>query len=169
MSIATRSRSLSAEPGLDVEPNYANNEDFYDVHMGLPEFEIGKAYESSRLPKATVTYTLNFSNVGTTPASGLVISDQLPSNVTWKSGGSYDASSQTITLTWPNLAIDASGSVHFSGELACSGEAVNDRYQVASSDQGVGGPKWGRKLPLASSRRRLMPSSATRPIRWPAQ
>jgi uncharacterized repeat protein (TIGR01451 family) len=110
-----------------------------------PELQIDKSVEGSRVAGTIVTYTLTVSNVSDIAASGLVITDQLPSNVTWINGGIYDDASGIITWQWPNLPASETVALQFSGRLGCSGQVVNDRYRVAESDQGVSSP-WGEAL-----------------------
>jgi uncharacterized repeat protein (TIGR01451 family) len=105
-----------------------------------PVFEISKEYESSMVAGTQVTYTLTFSNIGSFTGTGLVITDALPANVTWISGGNYEEGTGIISWTWPSLSPGASAEVQFVGQLGCSGQIVNDSYQVATSDQGSSSP-----------------------------
>jgi len=105
-----------------------------------PVFEIGKEYESSEVAGTLVTYTLTFTNIGSLTGTGLVITDALPANVTWVSGGSYDDGTGIISWARSSLSPGTDESVQFVGQLGCSGQVVNDSYQVASSDQGSSSP-----------------------------
>lgn len=110
-----------------------------------PELRIGKTVEGNRLAGTIVTYTLTVSNVSAVNATGLVITDQLPSNVTWIGGGAYNGDTGIITWQWPSLEASATTALQFSGRLGCSGQVINDRYRVAASDQGATSP-WGEAL-----------------------
>ncbi|HET6444592.1 MAG TPA: PKD domain-containing protein [candidate division Zixibacteria bacterium] len=105
-----------------------------------PVFEISKEYDSSMVAGTQVTYTLTFSNIGSLTGTGLVITDALPANVTWISGGNYDEGTGIISWTWPSLSPGSTADVQFVGQLGCSGQVVNDSYQVAISDQGSSSP-----------------------------
>ena len=83
------------------------------VRTLAPVFEIGKTYGGNRVAGTLVTYTLTFSNVGDLMGTGLVITDRLPSNVTWVSGGHYDDGSSVISWTWPSLAVRNTAVVSF--------------------------------------------------------
>ncbi len=66
------------------------------------------------LAGAELTYTLNFANNGTAPASAVTLSDSLPANTSFVSasgGGSFDAGSNTVVWNLGTLAAGASGSV----------------------------------------------------------
>ncbi|MFN2187965.1 MAG: PKD domain-containing protein, partial [Candidatus Promineifilaceae bacterium] len=102
-----------------------------------PVFEISKDYESSEIAGTLITYTLTFTNIGDLADTGIVVTDELPSNVTWLSGGDYDDVSGIITWDGLVLGPGASDEVQFVGKLGCSGQVVNDSYQVADSDLGV--------------------------------
>jgi uncharacterized repeat protein (TIGR01451 family) len=128
-----------------LEPDKDRVINVFQAAVAPPELSIGKAVQGSRMAGTIVTYTLTVSNVSDVVASGLVITDQLPANVTWLGGGSYDGGSGIITWQWPTLAGGQTAAVQFSGRLACSGQVVNDHYRVADSDQGVTSP-WGEAL-----------------------
>ena len=127
----------SAMPDLDVEPFYDNNSSSRADAIMLPYFTISKVYDSSRIAGLLVTYTLTVENPGHASGSGLVISDALPANVTYLSGGSFDGATQTVSWHVAELGTGESVPVQFVGRLAHSGIVVNDQYRVAGSNEGV--------------------------------
>jgi uncharacterized repeat protein (TIGR01451 family) len=98
-------------------------------------FDLSKAYASSAVVGTPITYTLTVTNVGSSVATNVVLSDTIPDGVTEVSG--------SVIYPWVWWIIDtipAEGGVvteTFSGVLPCSGDVVNDEYLVARSDQGV--------------------------------
>jgi len=75
-------------------------------------------------PNDTVTYTVNFSNTGSVPATGVVITDVLDTNLTYVDASctpaaacAYNSSNKTLTWTIGNLASGASGSGTFQAKV----------------------------------------------------
>jgi uncharacterized repeat protein (TIGR01451 family) len=106
-------------------------------------------------PGQTLTYTLTFTNTGVGPAHNIVISDTLPSGVSYQScslgslAGSCSESGGTVTFTLTNpLAAGASASVTITVQVTTSGPTTltntatlnytdsggNARTPVTSSD-----------------------------------
>jgi uncharacterized repeat protein (TIGR01451 family) len=110
-----------------------------DLTLYLPELSISKNYVSNQVAGMPVNYTLTINNTGG-PATNLLVTDVLPTTIDWVSGGNYEAGTRTVSWNVATLAGDTSADVQFEGELACSGEALNDDYQVVSSDEGVSSP-----------------------------
>ena len=110
-----------------------------------PILTIDKEYESDEIAQAPITYTLTVTNNGDSVATGVIITDRVPDNVTWVSGGSYDPVTRIVSWTVESIAAGISKNVQFTGELACSGQVVNDRYRVSASDQGISSP-WGEPV-----------------------
>jgi uncharacterized repeat protein (TIGR01451 family) len=128
-----------------LEPDRDRVINVFQGVVAVPDLQIGKSVEGSRLAGTIVTYNLTISNVGGLAASSLVITDHLPANITWLSGGSYDEDSGIIAWGLPALAAGDAATVEFAGRLACSGQVTNDRYRVVPNDQGVASP-WGQAL-----------------------
>ena len=69
-------------------------------------------------PGETVTYTLEVTNLGTVEPRDVVVSDALPSGLTFlqaSSGGAYDAGSHSVTWILPVLAYQATSSLTIEG------------------------------------------------------
>lgn len=110
-----------------------------DLTLYLPEFSISKDYASSQIAGMPISYTLTVDNTGGL-ATDLLVTDVLTDTIEWVNGGNYDVGTRTISWTVPSLAGDTSTDVQFEGLLACSGEALNDDYRVASSGEGISSP-----------------------------
>jgi uncharacterized repeat protein (TIGR01451 family) len=128
----------SDQPGLDIEPDYANNADAFVALVELPYFEVGKVYESNRVAGMPITYTLTVTNNGYAEGTNVELIDWTPDGFTYLGGGSYNAG----LVTWMLPAIDPEGgaaTAQFWGALQCeAGGIVNNQYyRVESSDQGV--------------------------------
>lgn len=131
---------IRSDDPADVEADYGDNVDTASVTILAPALAIDKAYAGSAVAGTPVTYTLTVTNEGTLAAGNLLITDSLPANLTWLSGGSHDTGSGLISWTAPTLAAGATMDASFSGELACSGSVVNDQYGVtADGDVGATG------------------------------
>lgn len=141
-TLVNQSTIASDQPDVDVEPFYDNNSSSHTGEIMLPYFTISKVYDSSRIAGLLVTYTLTVENPGRAAGTGLVVQDTLPANVTYVSGGSYDAGTNTVSWQVADLADGGSVQVHFVGQLGHSGQVVNNQYRVASSNEGVVG-EWG--------------------------
>ena len=62
------------------------------------------------LPGGTITYAINWENTNPTTVDNVVIVDDLPVEVTWVSGGVYDAGTHTVTWTIGTLGPGEAGS-----------------------------------------------------------
>ena len=88
-------------------------------------------------PGSTITYTLNYGNGATgSLASAVVVSDVLPTGTTFVSatrGGTFNASTKTVTYQVGNLAAGASGSVQLVVKVAATATAGSVITNAASS------------------------------------
>jgi uncharacterized repeat protein (TIGR01451 family) len=75
------------------------------------------------------TYTLTISNSGDTAANGLVISDTLPANANYVSGGSLNG--DVVTWNIPNLAAQSTISVQLT--VTATQTVINQDYGVIAS------------------------------------
>jgi uncharacterized repeat protein (TIGR01451 family) len=83
----------------------------------------------------TVDFTLTVTNDGPDDATGVVVTDQLPSGLTYRSqtgDGTYDAATGRWTVG--NVANGASASIRLTARVDAIGSLVN-RAQVSASDQ----------------------------------
>jgi uncharacterized repeat protein (TIGR01451 family) len=84
-------------------------------------------------PGDTLTYTLTATNNAAWPATGVVVTDELPAPLTFVSasdGGSYDATTRTVT--W-NLGELAGGAARTAQVVATVGAGLQDGTQVQNS------------------------------------
>jgi uncharacterized repeat protein (TIGR01451 family) len=125
------------QPDVDVETDYTNNSASHSAAINLPYFTIRKSFAGSQIVGQLVTYTLTVENPGNAVGTGLVITDALPTNVTWVSGGSYDAGTQVISWSVAEVLSGESAEVQFTGRVRQGETAVNQWYRVIGSDQGV--------------------------------
>jgi len=134
---------LQESPVLDVDPLPGNNSFELLVPVLAPRFELEKSYEGTRVAGMPVTYTLAVTNTGHTEGTDVVLSDTMPSGLTYEaSDGTFDGDA----VTWAIDSLAAAGgaaSRWFRAALPCAaGESiVNEDYAVVGSAEGVSGPQ----------------------------
>jgi len=133
---------LQQSPVEDVDYDPGNNLFELPVTILGPRFELAKTATGGPAAGARLAYTLTVTNNGSEAGSGVVLSDTVPTGLTYGGGdGSFDGSD----VVWNLGSIAANGGTAegwFWGTLTCSvGEQVdNAQYRVVSSDQGVTTP-----------------------------
>ncbi|MFZ0547110.1 MAG: PKD domain-containing protein [Candidatus Promineifilaceae bacterium] len=138
--LLTNNIEMYSDDPNDVEPDYNNNASSASLTIFAPAFTISKGYESAEIAGLPVSYTLTFSNTGNLVGTGIVVTDMVPANVTWVSGGSYNPGTGIVSWIVPTLDAGQTADIGFVGTLACSGSAVNDDYMVTGSNEGPGSP-----------------------------
>lgn len=111
-----------------------------------PSLSIAKvvAPEADVLPGGTVTYTITLSNTGDGPATGIVLTDALPEEVSfggWIEQG--DATESDGTIQWAgDLQADASVTIAFTATVgtdpALAGSTVTNSASFTSANAGSG-------------------------------
>lgn len=108
-----------------------------------PKFEIGKGYDGNRVAGTSITCTLTVTNVGNEVATGVIVSDSVP---TYLTGVTVGDGTLQLPFAWWQLGPVAPGggtvTATFQATLPCTAglTIVNDDYGVRGSDQGVSGP-----------------------------
>ena len=122
----------------DIDPYLENNVFELPVTVLAPAFEVSKTFQSSQVAGMPLRYDLSLANVGSLPATDVVLVDTLPEAVTF--GGS-DGSFATGGVSWDIASLDAGATITgwITGSLTCQAgvEVVNQEYGVASSAEGV--------------------------------
>ena len=91
-------------------------------------------------PKSVVTYTLTVKNIGTGPATSVVVTDPLPANTTFQGAmesGAID--NGVVKWTIPSIAAGASAQVHFQASISDAlkkkvSTIVNDGVKAVSAE-----------------------------------
>jgi len=108
-----------------------------------PNLTVSKsAAPTSAPPGATVTYTLAYGNSGTGAATTTTLSDVLPATLTYvagsaSGGGSYNASTRTISWAPGTVAAGANGQVTFQATIAATatvGSTIANTASIASAE-----------------------------------
>jgi large repetitive protein len=121
----------------DVEPDYDNNVFDLPVTILAPSLQVAKTYQTTGIGGSVVTYTLTVTNIGSSDATHVVLSDTLPAGLTYGSGdGSFDGTD----VTWTIATVASGGgtaTAWFRATLPAEGTVTNAAYRVVSSDQGA--------------------------------
>ncbi len=128
----------SDQPISDTEAIYSNNSDSYNVPIALPVFTVSKRYASSRIAGTLVTYTLSVTNSGHAAGTNVVLSDTIPSGLSYGGGGSLVISD--VTWLFTSIApVSGTASGWFNAVLPCAAgqNVTNNAYQVVGSNEGV--------------------------------
>jgi uncharacterized repeat protein (TIGR01451 family) len=127
--------------GTDLNPadNIASDSDVVLApYIVLEKQATGPVYVGNQL-----TYTLNWSNGGTTTANSVVIEDVLPANTTLvggsiTGGGTYDSGTRTITWNLGDKAAGASGTVGFAVTVNVGAGGALQTTPTLSTETGSG-------------------------------
>ncbi len=88
-----------------------------------------------------VTYTLTASNTGSLPATGVVVTDRIPTSsafVSATAGGTYSAVTSTVTWSLGSLAPGQQSPLGVTVRAPCSGTSlVNDTYAISGTPGGT--------------------------------
>jgi uncharacterized repeat protein (TIGR01451 family) len=106
------------------------------VVVDEPLLSVGKEATGAFIQGVPFTYTLTITNDGQAEATGVVVTDALPSDAYYVSGGAFDGS----IVEWNGLTVPAEGGtteVDFV-VTSCQQMVNNADYRVAGSDQMVG-------------------------------
>jgi uncharacterized repeat protein (TIGR01451 family) len=115
---------------------------------GPPLLQISKTSTSVVVPGATLVYTLSYSNVGGTTATGVVITETVPAHTTFSAAASTPGwscpnaspSGTVCTLSVPNLAAGGQQSVLFAVRVDNPpGTTVIRNSVLVGAAQGTGG------------------------------
>ena len=86
----------------------SNDTNLYAITQGtpLPALSLTKAVVPTTSPRnGQVTYNLSYINNGSQAASNVTITDVLPPNVTWVSGGSYSPGTNTVSWSLGSVGV----------------------------------------------------------------
>jgi uncharacterized repeat protein (TIGR01451 family) len=111
---------------------------------GSPDLQLTKTGPALAAPGSTVAYTLNFGNkfTATSPATGIQLTDTLPSGVTYTSGCvapacSVSADGRTVVWDLGDLEVGTSGSVSFIATVASDlpyGMVLTNNAEINSAE-----------------------------------
>ena len=131
--------------GADVNPANNTGTDSTPVNAA-PDLVITKTDGgTTTLPGGIVLYQITYSNVGTQDATGVVITETLPSNTTFNSASSFGAWQTTdglhYTLIIGDVPVGASGTVTFAVTVDSNlpGDTTEIFNRVAIADDGSNG------------------------------
>ncbi|MBX7070935.1 MAG: DUF11 domain-containing protein [Microthrixaceae bacterium] len=105
--------SVTDDGANGADPNPADNTDTDTDTLGaLPDIVISKTDgRSSLTPGDTTTYVLTISNVGSQDATGVVVTDVLPSPLVFESCSASCVTTGLPTITWPAVDLASGASV----------------------------------------------------------
>ncbi|MCO5199191.1 MAG: DUF11 domain-containing protein [Anaerolineae bacterium] len=115
------------------------------TEVGDPLLQISKGGPVTAFIDDPIVYTLWVTNTGTLAATGLVITDVVPSGATYVSGGTFEAG--IVSWSVPNLEPEQSISRQFTVVSDAARTLVNDTYGVsADGDLSTSGVRIVRTL-----------------------
>jgi uncharacterized repeat protein (TIGR01451 family) len=156
--------NLATVSGNELDPNTADNQATASIHVQpLVDLELTKV-ASNPTPTAggPVSYTLTLSNNGPSPATGVTLTDPLPSGLSFLSAsaaqGSCSASGQTVTCQLGTLAPGGTAIATVTALVAASdaGGTVQNTA-TATADQPIARPE------LLSSNALIRPAAGPPP------
>ncbi len=143
--------SISDDGTNGADPTPANNDDPDTTPVtAAPDLQVSKGDSNVTVPPGDpITYTIDYSNVGSQDATGVVLTDVVPDNTTFNPGSSTPGWScvpdnndgSTCTFSIGDLDVGDSGSVDFVVDTdAVFPGGVNDvTNNVTISDDGTNG------------------------------
>ena len=138
--------NLATVSSDDEDPNTANNQATATIQVKpLVDLKLTKV-ASNPAPAAggPVSYTLTLVNHGPSPATGVTITDHLPSALTFTSSsgqGSCSAAGQTVTCHLGTVASGAAAVVVITAQVAPSAAGASvENTAVASADEPIARP-----------------------------
>jgi len=107
-----------------------------DITLYLPSLTVAKTGTAAANLGTDITYTIAYGNTGGLAATGVVITDKVPTGTTFKSAtGGGTESGGTVTWNIGNLAAGASGTVTLVVTATSSGLA--DQAKIANDTYGI--------------------------------
>ena len=102
-------------------------------------FQISKQGTSTIEAGADINYTINYASIGQLDATNALIRDTLPTHTFFaaaQDGGTYDASTRTVTWQMGDLPTGANGSVSFVATAPCNGVTFvrNANYSMSADN-----------------------------------
>lgn len=148
-TMITQTASIGSNSALD-EGITANDTAVLTSTVLAPELSVEKMVETATAPAQpgdVVTYTVTLSNAGVGVANGVVMTDNLPSALTfgeWLDQGSAMPSMPTETITWGpwDVAAGQEYSFRFTAVIttnaAVSGDTITNTVEYSSDNAGEG-------------------------------
>jgi uncharacterized repeat protein (TIGR01451 family) len=132
---------------------------------GQPQLQIRKTSESLVRPGATLIYTIEFSNVGSGTATGVVITETVPVATRYTAGSSTagwscasgSPAGTTCTHAWPDLAPGDGGTLYFAVVVDQQPETNEINNNVRITDSQGGGSDGGDTTPIGERAPALAP------------
>jgi len=107
----------------------------YWLTIDLPGLSVDKDAPGTLVRGAPFSYTLSIHNGGLVPATGVVVTDVVPSGVSYISGGSSFGGGN---VTWTGVSVDPISTTQVSFVVStCQTSADNLFYRVVASAQGI--------------------------------
>ena len=112
----------------------------------LPALTLTKAVApTSAVPGGSVTYTLNYTNIGAVQATNVTVSDVIPANMTYAvgsatGGGNYNAATKTVNWSLGTVLANGSGSLTFRASVnngVTAGTSISNTALVSCTETGA--------------------------------
>ncbi len=134
---------VSARTG---DPAPGNNRSAVFTQIAQADVAVGKTGPATVNAGDIVTYTVSVSNVGTADATGVVVTDTLPSNATFLDATGSPTQNGNV-LSWPAQTLAAGGSVNYTVRVTAPVTAatlVNAAAAISTTSDANPGNNWAR-------------------------
>ncbi|MFN8473057.1 MAG: invasin domain 3-containing protein [Anaerolineae bacterium] len=142
--VGTELLNLVSIRSASSETNYGNNLAGATSVVVGPDMRVSLSGPASSSPGWPIVYHLAYTNTGNVLASGVVVTNSLPSAVNFGSasgGGVWDAGSRQVTWSVGSIAPNAAGSLTITGTVSSSapnGPIVSTAHVSAPNDVASG-------------------------------
>ncbi|MCI0437240.1 MAG: Ig-like domain-containing protein [Gemmatimonadetes bacterium] len=114
------------------DPNPSNNRSAVTTQIAQADLTVSKTGPASVNAGDIVSYTVTVNNIGTADATGVVVTDTLPSNAAFLDATGSPSQSGNV-LSWPSQTIAASGSVSYTVRVTAPVTAATLRNAAAAT------------------------------------
>ena len=136
---STSGTVISNQAFINSEPIITSTNIITHQIINNPVLTLTKQVTSGNVVGAPFTYTITITNTGQGAVSNAVVTDVVPSEADYITGGTFISSADTVSWTIPTILYNESKQVTFV-VTTCQMSVTNTLYRVVTSAQGVASP-----------------------------